>query len=376
MRHLRFALACGLAALLAAAACAAEDPEASEAAEAERLLAQQAEFDYSTIPKISAHEHFVAGGDLRLYLDLMDQLGIQKALFVPTGRAPDNSGSRENMRALLDWQRQNPDRIWAFAACDDLADDAPAVLERAAADGAHGFKSLAGLPGFYRERLDGPHLRAMWSQCERLHWPVLIHIEGASDPHQQVEIERLLADFPKVAVVLPHYGKMFAHLNWCAQLLDRYPNCFMDLSMGTPIASYLDLIDEDPEPVRDLIIKYQDRLMWGADVIVGTTWTPERLRDRICTDLNLLSRERFATRWSNRLRPLRGLHLPPGVLRKIWWTNPQRIYGISVRPAAQAAAPGVAWASLHCVQGRLCPWSRARRPCHAGTVCAPGLGLL
>ena len=64
---------------------------------------------------------------------------------------------------------------------------------------------------------------------------------------------------------------------------------------------------------------------------------PERLRRRIITDINLLSRARFASRWSKRRRPLRGLNLPPEVLRKIWWVNPQRIYGITVEDPREAS---------------------------------------
>lgn len=336
---------------LVAASALAQQPEApptvaeglaaygqvvGDAIQAEWLLAEQERFDYSAIPKISAHEHYVARGDIRLYLDLMDGLGIRKALFVPTGKPPDNRGFRENMEKLLAFQRENPTRLWVLAACDEMADDAVTVLEQAAANGAHGFKSLAGLADYDREPLDGPHMRAIWQLCERLNWPVLIHIEGEAHPRQQVEIERMLADFPSVKVILPHYGKMIKHLDWCAQLLDRYPNCYMDLSMGNPIGWYLDVIDSDPEPVRNFIIKYQDRLTWGTDVIVSPVWTPERLRARIITDINLLSRERFASRWSKGLRPLNGLNLPPEVLHKIWWVNPQRIFGMTVQEAAEA----------------------------------------
>ena len=317
-------------------ALAAYGEVVSEVIQAEWLLAEQERSDYSAAPKISAHEHYVARGDLNIYLNLMDGLGIKQAVFVPTGMPPDNRGFRENMDKLLAYQRENPHRLWALAACDEMAEDAVTVLEQAGANGAHGFKSLAGLPDYNRAPLDGPHMRAIWQLCGRLNWPVLIHIEGDTHPHQQVEIERMLVDFPNVKVILPHYGKMIKHLDWCAQLLDRYANCYMDLSMGNPIAWYMDFIDANPQPVRDFIIKYQDRLMWGADVIVSPAWTPERLRARIITDINLLSRERFASAWSNHLRPLNGLNLPPDVLHKIWWVNPQRIYGLTVEQPQEA----------------------------------------
>ena len=65
--------------------------------------------------KISTHEHFRAGGDLRPYLAAMEWANIEKAVFVPTAWPPSNPQSKENLQELLALQRQYPQKIIVFA---------------------------------------------------------------------------------------------------------------------------------------------------------------------------------------------------------------------------------------------------------------------
>ena len=65
--------------------------------------------------KISTHEHYRAGGNIRPYLAAMEWANIEKAVFVPTAWPPSNPQSKANLQELLAVQRQYPKKIVVFA---------------------------------------------------------------------------------------------------------------------------------------------------------------------------------------------------------------------------------------------------------------------
>ena len=64
-------------------------------------------------------------------------------------------------------------------------------------------------------------------------------------------------------------------IHWPARL-DRYPNLAVDISARTCHLQYQSAIDS--KRVRDFIIKYQDRLLYGTDNGYSGSSNPDRFK--------------------------------------------------------------------------------------------------
>jgi len=293
-----------------------------------KISDEQARMDHQAIKKISAHEHYRVGGSMELYLETAGELGIEKAVFVPTGIGPDNRGYRKHMKALLEIQEKYPDRVVAFATVDEADPNAAAILEDAVKDGARGLKLIGGHPHFYDEPLDSPNMVKVYEVCRKYKLPILIHASLAKYPKQKKELEHVLRDFPDVTIVAAHYAKTSPHLEECQELLDRYPNLYIDISMGGGLPRYQKEMRPDPDKFRDFIIKNQDRIQWGTDIILSKTTTAEFLKRRISVDLNMFERAFYVYDATMPGQVLPGLNLPQPVLQKIYYDNPRKIFKI------------------------------------------------
>lgn len=327
----RRALAVALGAALAAA-CAAPVREAGDdsAAAVEVAQARRAHGDFR---RIDAHEHFRAGASIEPYLAVARMLGIEQSIFVPTGLGPDNRGYRENMAALLAVQRRYPDRIVAFATLDEADPHAAEVLEQAVADGARGLKLIGGHPHFYDEPLDSANMRRVYEVARRHRLPVLLHASLTKLPVLRGQLERVLADFPELTIIAAHYIETAPQLAEADALLAAHSNLLTDLGMGGGLGRYEKMMTADPQAFRDFIVRHQDRILWGADVILKAETTDVFLRHRITKDLDILEQARYVDPdlAPGEVRP--GLALPRAVLEKIYWENPRRV--LAAAPPAQ-----------------------------------------
>lgn len=297
---------------------------------AQKILASQKPDFLAHLPKIDTHEHFKAGGNLPAYLEVMDRFGIEKAVFVPTGAAPDNRGYQENMAALLDAARQYPDKIIPFASVDEADPEAPRILEEAVQKGARGLKLLGGHPNLYDEPLDSPRMMTLLAKVRELKIPVLIHISPVKISKQASEFENLVRSFPEVTVIAAHYGRTAPDFTLGRRWLDTYPNLFMDVSMGGGLPRYQKEIQTSAKAYRDFILQYQDRLMWGTDVIVTRKTKADFIRERMGMDFLILGKAFYVDLRPEKQDPAirRGLDLPEPVLKKIFYENPKRILRI------------------------------------------------
>jgi predicted TIM-barrel fold metal-dependent hydrolase len=295
-----------------------------------RVAAAQRDGFLDDLSKISAHEHYRAGGSFPAYRKVAAELGIEKVVLLPTGDAPDNRGYREHMASLLELAGQEPDFIVPFATVNPSDADAVAVVEDAVRKGARGLKLMSGHPEFYKAPLDDPPMLAVFEAARVLGIPVLIHVSPVVLPAQIPELEHLLAAFPGVTVVAAHYARMSSDLDQAARLLDTHPNLFMDLSMGRGLPRYQGEIARRLREYRDFILAYQDRLLWGTDLVLGKKQREASIRARIRTDFLLLGTRLYVdpqTRSESTAVEV-GLDLPRSVLAKIFSDNPRRILGI------------------------------------------------
>ena len=316
--------AAGLAALLGAALGCAAPPTQSLVEQVREAQQLRRHDDYH---RFSSHEHYRAGASIELYLGVARELGIYRTLFLPTGVGPDNAGYRENMAELLAVQQRYPERILAFATIDEADPHAAEILEGAVAGGARGLKLIGGHPHFYDEPLDSPNMYRVYAVVRRHRLPVLVHASLTKIPELRGQIERVLRDFPDVTIIAAHYAETAPNLAEADELFAAHPNLWMDLSMGGGLKRYEKMISADPAAFRDFIVRHQDRLLWGSDVILRSDSTAEFLRHRTCKDFDILEQPLYVDDdlFPGELRP--GLNLPREVLEKIYDANPQRLFG-------------------------------------------------
>ncbi len=77
--------------------------------------------------------------------------------------------------------------------------------------------------------------------------------------------DRLLEHRPALTVIGAHLGSMEDDLPRLAELLRRYPRFAVDLSART-----VALLRQDPGLVRDFLLEFSDRILWGSDAVQRT----------------------------------------------------------------------------------------------------------
>ncbi len=140
--------------------------------------------------------------------------------------------------------------------------------------------------------------------------------------------DHLLERHPNLRIVGAHLGCLEDDLSQIAARLDRYPNFAVDTS-----ARLVELATQNQDEVRRFLIDYQDRILFGTDVVMrqrpstmtsaARTQAVQRLRANYETHFAY-----FASAGPVNVRghDVEGLGLPDAVLEKIYLTNAQAWY--------------------------------------------------
>jgi predicted TIM-barrel fold metal-dependent hydrolase len=132
--------------------------------------------------------------------------------------------------------------------------------------------------------------------------------------------DHVLAANPKLRMVGVHLGSMEKSLPEIAKRLDQYPNFAIDT------AARMDYLMLTPrEDVRNFLIKYQDRVLYGTDLDVNADASiSESVKDWQSTyarDWKFLATDDAVTVMNKQVR---GLSLPKPVLQKIFHDNAKK----------------------------------------------------
>lgn len=283
------------------------------------------------------HEHFRVNGNMELYLKVARGLGIKKTIFVPTGNAPDNAGYKEHMAALLKEQKKHPDRIIAFCSIDEADPGASEIFEKCLDEEGKGLKILGGHKDFYDVPLNNDTMKQVFKIAQDRNVPVMAHVSIMRLPAAKAEFMDLLDQFPGVRVQYSHYCSSIYYginLDQCAEFLDKYPNLYVDLAMGSGAKGFLKYMMQEGglEKIRNFILKYQDRILHGTDMILAggksATQNKKFLRDRIKCEFDLYKEKFYKCPLINgKDTLLPGFSLPRQVLRKIYIDNPKKFLG-------------------------------------------------
>jgi predicted TIM-barrel fold metal-dependent hydrolase len=114
--------------------------------------------------------------------------------------------------------------------------------------------------------------RAAWMPLdpESPHYPYYskhpqFHMYGKTEYPSWDEIiaarDNILSKHPGLTVIGAHMGSMAYDVEVVAERFDRYPNFYVDCSARTK-----DMTLQSTEKVRNFIVKYQDRILYGTDI--------------------------------------------------------------------------------------------------------------
>jgi len=137
-------------------------------------------------------------------------------------------------------------------------------------------------------------------------------------------VERMLSKHPKLRYVGCHVASIEWNLEKLGKMLDRFPSMAVDLAARI---DDLQLLDRDA--LKAFFIRYQDRLLYATDIEISEGQNPQTVCDRLHTrwteEWKYFSTEDEVT-ISGTEKKVRGLGLPPDVLRKIYQTNARKWY--------------------------------------------------
>ncbi|MCS6913557.1 MAG: amidohydrolase family protein [Myxococcales bacterium] len=345
-----------------------------------------APFRRADIPRIDVHTHIALGAGIRA-ARLLERYGIVHAVNL-SGPPPDHGLADFVADADVAYGRltvfTNPN--WSY--CNE-----PAYGVRMAADlvrardlGARGLKIAKALglsitgPDGKLLAVDDPGLDPLFQKAGELGMPVAIHTGDPKafweEPSEQNErfdelkahpewsfweehrkgllpswqelfdaFVRRVARHPRTIFIGVHFGNNPEDPRKVAELLDRFPNLYIDLAARVPAIGRRDAA-HDQAAMRAFFIKYQDRILLGTDtgvghgphsLMFGSTGTEpptERDADRFfestwryleTADRDIPSPTPIQGRWN-----IDGVGLPREVLEKIYYRNAQRLLGIKL----------------------------------------------
>ncbi len=309
-------------------------------------------------PVIDMHAHAYADDQESLdrWVEIMDQLGIEKTIVMTQAHGPRfDTISRciHNTRTGL-----MCGALLTITAYDEpgFGPAAVAELERCAALGAKGVGELGdkGKGLFYNREAqawgmhsDDPRMDPLFAKCAELGLPVNIHVSepmwmyepmdstndgfmNALNWEVQMEegmlghaelmtvLRNTLERHPNTTFIACHYANCCYDLSIVAEMLDLYPNLYLDISARFFFVAAI------PRNAGEFFAQYQDRLLYGTDMGTDPRMYQLTLRILESEDEHFYGHEYGM---DNYHFPIHGLGLDEAVLEKIYRTNALRILG-------------------------------------------------
>lgn len=329
-------------------------PPGAQAAENERT-------QYPDIPRIDVHTHAADDpANIKNYLAVRESLlcssGIDLAFWINlenaktpiTDPAPVTRAAQGRM--LCAYGDYSPHKGLKYK---------PEDIARKRNEGFIGFKLWFG--PYYRRlepgeegirTIDHPQIDVLLGAVEKEGVPCLsLHIIDPNGPfgnrqpwcedpvefwRQITAFETVLKRHPNLTVVAAHCAWLVcqdAQLDYLRYLLSTYPNLHVDLAATF---QYYHLLNR--ENLRDFLIEYADRILYGTDISTVSDKNIESIAKRYLRTFLILETDGTIEGGFFGDAPTRGLALPEEVLEKIYYKNALRLYPkLAERFAATAA---------------------------------------
>lgn len=168
--------------------------------------------------------------------------------------------------------------------------------------------------------------------AENPKYHMFLHPEYPSYEDQINARDHLLELHPNLKFIGCHLGSLEWNIDELAKRLDKFPNMAVDMAARICHLEYQSA--KDRIKVRDFIIKYQDRLLYGTDLSdsegsekeKASKWFHETWTDDwkyFATDEQMTSPYFKGT--------FTGLKLPKEVIKKIYWDNSIKWYSLNTK---------------------------------------------
>jgi len=195
------------------------------------------------------------------------------------------------------------------------------------------------------KNIDDPRLAPMFKGMEESGMPMTsLHIADPNGPYtargewcadpvffwEQIRaLENVVNKYPKLTFVIAHgawLNNQDAQLDYMRYLLSKYPNLNIDLAATY---QYYYLLNRDN--LRDFIIEYQDRIIYGTDVSNECNEDAELTAKRYSNTFRILETSQIVKEGGFfEGHEIIGLNLPKKVIEKIYYKNVLRIYSLKI----------------------------------------------
>lgn len=234
---------------------------------------------------INAHEHLYAVRHLDRYLQAARRSGIAATVLVASPEytlegegAQGEPSMSENFDEILTAASLAPGEIIPFCTLDPKDPDKLARLQRHIAAGARGVKLYSGHSKFAAGPLVPPDMEPVLTWLEQEKIPVNWHINIKTYGD---ELAAALNRWPKLNVMVPHYGVAFwrpreSAMKQLETLLGAHPNLYIDTSLGTReiLLDGLAAMERDLSVFHALFHRFPRQIVWGTDSVI--TGNPEK----------------------------------------------------------------------------------------------------
>lgn len=234
--------------------------------------------NWKTLKKIDAHIHILpdevheanpesedvwVNADLHKYVEMMDHLGIEKAVIMPLND-PWLMSMEFTVEAvhknLCEMKQRYPGKFYAFADIDTRNDPATSVQEVRRAVEEYRLDGIKIHPNNNGARLDSDYYNGIFTYAQEHNVPVAIHCyPNADDDYCTTQqIVGVLEQYPNLTVIVSHMGAY----QW-ERLL--------------PTSAYVDISAVLPDYVRTYGIKRTNEILrqFGAERLIFATDYPD-----------------------------------------------------------------------------------------------------
>jgi predicted TIM-barrel fold metal-dependent hydrolase len=326
--------------------------------------------DFVNVPKIDVHLHYETLDDR--FLLFADSLGFRLVSpNVDSGRSID-----DQLDVAIELKKKHPDKFAFFGTfgvehfeTENFAARIIARIDSCMKAGASGIKIwknigmvLKGTEGNY-VMADHPAFEPVFKYLEDNNIPLLAHLgepkncwlpleemtldndrsyftrnpqyhmylhpEAPSYDDQINVLDNLLQRYPGIDYTGAHLASLEWNVDEVAKRLDEFPSFQVEFSARIGHLQYQSITH--PEKVRDFMIKYQDRIMYGTDTGVRNSSTnyaqvSESLHKRWLDHWRWLTTDEEIIVGDLGNRAVKGIKLPREVIDKIYFSNAERFF--------------------------------------------------
>lgn len=275
--------------------------------------------------KIDFHQHIYSSANIQDYLKVMELFNVERAVMLSLRGIGDSSIYSRSNDFVLGLQQRYPDRIVAYTTIEEEDNNSLNVLKECVRRGARGLKLIGWHLKYIRKygiSLTDKNMYRLYGFCNKEEVPILIHLRLSHDERYYMDLEKILSDFKNLKIILAHGGMDLRNTWKLDRLLGKYPNLYFDLSFyGTYHEKWFRHVSKHRDEFRNLILKYSDQVLWGTDVFPSAKRGYDYLVDAMNCSISLVEKETFVCPAFKKEEELKGLYLPPRVLRKIYYKN-------------------------------------------------------